>query len=430
MLKDAFIRDIREHLDDDTPRLVYADWLDEHGDPSRAEFIRIQCELARLDDDDPIREERQERSTVLEKAHAARWLGNLRQALDRPRARQIDRWTFRRGFLEALVLSPLRPDFLTAADDALAAHPLQELSLTGQSGIGVEGALPDVCRARSLSCLSGLDLCGPGAPTADSLRALGLASHLGRLTSLGLSFTLPAAPVAGLIGTPLSAQLRSLWLVDVVEGQGQAMLDVLTSELSFPALESLGLSSGNLGDAGLVRLAQTPNLPSLQELSTGYDTGMGAPGLASLLASSLWPRLTSLSLSHCSLGDAGAALLVAALPAGRLGALSLNYSGLTAATAAAFLAAPSWDRLEALSLAGNALGDEGVQMLARSPQLGGLRRLDLYDCGVGETGARALAASPHAGSLRELRLYESDLALGPRRALRKRFGKRYRWGHS
>jgi uncharacterized protein (TIGR02996 family) len=34
---------------DDAPRLVYADWLDEHGQADRAEFIRLQCELARSD---------------------------------------------------------------------------------------------------------------------------------------------------------------------------------------------------------------------------------------------------------------------------------------------------------------------------------------------------------------------------------------------
>ncbi|MDB5311649.1 MAG: hypothetical protein JWO38_5851 [Gemmataceae bacterium] len=32
--------------DDDTVRLVYADWLDEHDRPERAEFIRVQIELA------------------------------------------------------------------------------------------------------------------------------------------------------------------------------------------------------------------------------------------------------------------------------------------------------------------------------------------------------------------------------------------------
>ena len=40
---------------DDAPRLIYADWLDEHGQPERAEFVRVQCRLAALDDDAPER---------------------------------------------------------------------------------------------------------------------------------------------------------------------------------------------------------------------------------------------------------------------------------------------------------------------------------------------------------------------------------------
>jgi len=43
----ALLDAIRAAPDDDAPRLVYADWLDEHGQPERAEFIRVQCELAR-----------------------------------------------------------------------------------------------------------------------------------------------------------------------------------------------------------------------------------------------------------------------------------------------------------------------------------------------------------------------------------------------
>jgi uncharacterized protein (TIGR02996 family) len=37
---------IRANLHDDVPRLVYADWLEERGDP-RGEYLRLQCELAR-----------------------------------------------------------------------------------------------------------------------------------------------------------------------------------------------------------------------------------------------------------------------------------------------------------------------------------------------------------------------------------------------
>jgi len=41
----ALWRAIRANPDDDTPRLVYADWLDEHNEPARAEFVRVQCEI-------------------------------------------------------------------------------------------------------------------------------------------------------------------------------------------------------------------------------------------------------------------------------------------------------------------------------------------------------------------------------------------------
>src|SRR5262245_45655054 len=35
---------------DDRPRLVYADWLEKHGQLDRARLIRVQIELARLPD--------------------------------------------------------------------------------------------------------------------------------------------------------------------------------------------------------------------------------------------------------------------------------------------------------------------------------------------------------------------------------------------
>ncbi len=47
-----FLRMIAENPDDDAPRLVFADWLDEHDMPERAEFIRLQIELARMDPSD------------------------------------------------------------------------------------------------------------------------------------------------------------------------------------------------------------------------------------------------------------------------------------------------------------------------------------------------------------------------------------------
>lgn len=39
----ALLRMIRDNPDDDMPRLVYADWLEEHDQEERAWFIRSQC---------------------------------------------------------------------------------------------------------------------------------------------------------------------------------------------------------------------------------------------------------------------------------------------------------------------------------------------------------------------------------------------------
>jgi uncharacterized protein (TIGR02996 family) len=44
---DALVSAIFAHPGDDTPRLVYADWLEEHGQANYAEFIRLQCAAAR-----------------------------------------------------------------------------------------------------------------------------------------------------------------------------------------------------------------------------------------------------------------------------------------------------------------------------------------------------------------------------------------------
>ena len=54
----ALLRAIRAAPEDDTVRLVYADWLEENGQPERAEFIRLECELDAIsgDRDDPPEE--------------------------------------------------------------------------------------------------------------------------------------------------------------------------------------------------------------------------------------------------------------------------------------------------------------------------------------------------------------------------------------
>src|SRR4051794_5593177 len=88
---EAFLCDIIEHPDDDAPRLIYADWLDEHGQPERAEFIRLQCRLALLPEGDPERPALRVRESELLGAHRARWTADLK--------RLVRDCRFERGFV-------------------------------------------------------------------------------------------------------------------------------------------------------------------------------------------------------------------------------------------------------------------------------------------------------------------------------------------
>lgn len=48
-MQEAFLQDIIENPADDFPRMAFADWLQDHGQEERAEFIRMQMELAKAE---------------------------------------------------------------------------------------------------------------------------------------------------------------------------------------------------------------------------------------------------------------------------------------------------------------------------------------------------------------------------------------------
>src|SRR5215471_7840250 len=74
----ALLAAIRDHPDEDTPRLVYADWLQEHDQPERAEFIRVQIEAANLRWDDARWKELAERARQLLEVHGEEWIEPFR----------------------------------------------------------------------------------------------------------------------------------------------------------------------------------------------------------------------------------------------------------------------------------------------------------------------------------------------------------------
>src|SRR5262249_47228372 len=76
-LADSFLQDIIENPAADCPRLAFADWLEEHGQADRADFIRVQCELAKLAENDPRQPLLERRSQELLEEHAQEWLKPL-----------------------------------------------------------------------------------------------------------------------------------------------------------------------------------------------------------------------------------------------------------------------------------------------------------------------------------------------------------------
>ncbi|MCC6418429.1 MAG: TIGR02996 domain-containing protein [Gemmataceae bacterium] len=73
----ALLQGIFAAPDDDGPRLIYADWLEENGWPGWACLIRVQCELARLPGRDPRRPALEAREAELLRDHGEAWCAQL-----------------------------------------------------------------------------------------------------------------------------------------------------------------------------------------------------------------------------------------------------------------------------------------------------------------------------------------------------------------
>src|SRR5262245_11034376 len=100
---DALLAAVLADPESDAPRLVYADWLQEHGDPDRAEFVRLQIGAVNTD-----------RERRLLAKHRQDWVG--------PIADWCGAWEFRRGFLEAVTIDG--EQFAARAAELFARAPL------------------------------------------------------------------------------------------------------------------------------------------------------------------------------------------------------------------------------------------------------------------------------------------------------------------
>jgi uncharacterized protein (TIGR02996 family) len=333
--EEAFLEDVVAHPDDDAPRLIYADWLDEQGDSPRAEFIRVQHALAELPPGDPRRTPLLKRQGILLGDHEGQWRASL------PELDGVTWADFSRGFVEAVFVEDV-PTLLEQAPSIFAAAPV----LRVQIGAADVAAAYDLARWPLLSRLHELNL--------------GNNQHLGE------------RGVAALAGSPHLKRLRVL-LLHYCE-LGDEAVARLAHAAVMPRLTELYLSGNSLGDAAAFALADTTSFPRLAELDL-RDNQIGDAGARALAHQSCLEGLVTLYLVNNRIGPEGAEALAFSACLPRLAHLFINYNRLGDAGASAFAASPARSALRELDLRHCEVRTEGARALADSPHLDGLELL-------------------------------------------------------
>jgi uncharacterized protein (TIGR02996 family) len=435
----ALLAAIREHPIEDTPRLAYADWLDEHEKPERAEFIRTQCALSQISEEEDHRTELEIRERQLLAGHAADW------ALPRPpfpafvpsQSEERDGYwsVFRRGFLEGVALRGLSPDHLTPSgefEQLFAAHPIRELRLRNF----LPGSLVALAERPELARIETLDLTYFGREDAaaheeraNEVEAFLRSGRLERLRALNLTlFPTEYGPRARWLRLPVFSRLRKLdtWPRDserdefwtaLAEGQCPELTDLgvpwghnretLGAGLRFARsdackrLRRLRVSTSEVGPAfpWAEVLANAP----LRELQVSAGSGTNAPELlAALTDTPTTNELRRLRMFGINATGAGVAGWLKSGYAVGVRELDIEYARLNDSDLERLAETSELERLTRLSVPGYSAGTPaGLQTLVASPHLTGLRYLDISNTGLSASVILQLA---ERGTCRGLRV--------------------------
>jgi uncharacterized protein (TIGR02996 family) len=462
----ALLRAVVAAADDDAPRLVFADWLDETGESEQAEFIRLDIRMEALAEDDPARRALGRRRAALIGRHQAAWAG-----LDPELLRHVAP-VFHRGLVEELHWGDAHPAHWPVVAGLLRDHPVRRLDIAGPDpdpfgDLSPPPAFADfagpLAADPAAARLARLDLSQLGGDPADGLGRLAAAAT--GLRALHVRLPVPAAGVAALVagpaaagiddltvhlghdaadacaalaGSPLAARLRALGLGPgltdgglraALGGVGPALRDLSLAayNLTPAAAESLAawagrldrfdLGGGDLPDGAVAALVRAPAAAAAATVWLSF-LGQAGPATLAALADPRRPaRFRQLTVLFTPADDAGVARLAASPALDGVERLSLtgplrSYPGprVTDAGAEAVARSPRLREVRMLSLAHQAIGPAGARALARSPALGRLRDLDLSGDPVGDAGAAALAGAMFAPRLESL--YLSDCGVG------------------
>jgi uncharacterized protein (TIGR02996 family) len=213
---------------DDLPRLIYADWLEESGHSAnlvRATFIRVQCELARIDEDSHRWKELKQIETQLWTKHR----GIFRKTLDN----KLSNEPFHRGFVAPHRRMIVLDHLLNWSDEKLNRAPLWEFHVNfrpttriaelchherlrrlGFIGLWTMNdeqavAISESPHAMNLRCIH----CRHGVMTAAGIRVIAHSQHLPHLSELILdTHAVDLALATAIVDSPMASRLQRLRL--------------------------------------------------------------------------------------------------------------------------------------------------------------------------------------------------------------------------
>ena len=261
---DAFLQAILDAPDDDAPRLLFADWLEDNGDADRAEFIRIQTALAGRGGFAPA--QLWSRQKELLARHDKEWSAPVRGvALS---------WLYERGFIEEVEAAT--DAFLDGADELSRRAPVRRLRLHWPRGpVLTASYIPLMANCALMNRLNYLNLSG-NVLGSDGLQALLVAAPLTGLNSLSLrDCQIGDRGARALAGSPLLARLVSLDLSYNEIGPGGARILAEKLEREPSQLRELLLEGNPLGDAGRRAVLTSRVLSQAASLSPPERTRRG-----------------------------------------------------------------------------------------------------------------------------------------------------------
>lgn len=261
---EALVAGIAADPENDLPRLVFADWLEEHGDAERAEFVRAQVRLAAVPEWDPF--------AVYCRHRQPEWTSGDPWRMSLP---WVHGWAvewhpdraFRRGFGYSLIVRDLAA-FLADASRIFDVAPVGELHL-------------------------------PTA-TLDQWRVFGRSPWLPRVKSVHFyGTTTPIEPVRVLCDSPLATGIEEL-VFEVCSRPGMPVLleGLFQSELG-RRLQRVELRSGPHDTSDILNVMSNETAySSLAEVSI-RNFGWPMQGTDWFVSSPLSDRIRKIDLRDC-----------------------------------------------------------------------------------------------------------------------------------